>query len=263
VKVAISSSSFAHTFAAGEGTQLEWLERCASELALDGVVFDAAHFPRTDVEYVAQLRKIAVDLGLVPVALASDALFDPTTDDATRRALITLAAGLGTLFVLTRLPLPGDVPPATFVAAVAAAKATAKIAKAANVTVLIMPQAGTIGADIAGVRHFLKDVDSAWMRFALPARGLDRAALGGRDRVLLVDVAATDEPAALADIDEAARPWLLAEIGPSGEPFAAARARVTALREAAAEKLIATSTTRAVCKPGENLHLAGGCGPGA
>ena len=90
-----------------------------------------------------------------------------------------------------------------------------------------------------------------------------RAAFLGRDRVLLVDVAADDMPTAIADIDEAARPWLLASIDPQGEPFAVARARITALREAAAERMLRTSTTRAVCKPGENLHLAGGCGPGA
>jgi len=53
MKVAVSSSPFGALLAAGQTTQLEWLERCGTELALDGVVFAREHFPRTDAEYVA------------------------------------------------------------------------------------------------------------------------------------------------------------------------------------------------------------------
>ena len=76
MKLAVSSSSFAEPLASGELTQLEWLERCASGLAADGVIFGREHFPRTDPEYVAQLKKVAVDLGLVPVALDAGSLFE-------------------------------------------------------------------------------------------------------------------------------------------------------------------------------------------
>src|SRR5579862_7300506 len=69
MKLAVSSTSFADDFAGGALTQLEWLDLCAAELEADGVVFELRHFPRTDAEYVAQLKKMAVDLGLTVAAL--------------------------------------------------------------------------------------------------------------------------------------------------------------------------------------------------
>ena len=42
---------------------LEWLELCTSRLDADGVVLALADFPRTDGEYAAQVKKVAVDLG--------------------------------------------------------------------------------------------------------------------------------------------------------------------------------------------------------
>jgi hypothetical protein len=231
MKIAISSSSFAGPLAAGELTQLEWLERSASALGADGVVFDLAHFPRTDPEYVAQLKKIAIDLGLVPVAVTAPPLLDAARDEAERHAAIDLAAELGTLFVLTRLPAPGDVPPATFVASVLAAKAAVKAAKRVNVTLLAEPAAETLAPDAASLRHFLKDVDSAWLRFALPA-GIDRAALGARDRTLAVTLAGDVALASCAELDDAARPWFVLA-GPVDA------ARVSALRREAARKTLA------------------------
>jgi hypothetical protein len=237
MKVAISSSPFGALVAAGGTTQLEWLERCGTELALDGVVFAREQFPRTDAEYVAQLRKIAVDLGLVPVALDDPALFDPERSAEERLATLEIAAGLGTLFVLATLPAPGAVPPATFVAAVAQAKAVARAAKAVNVTVLLEPKAGTIAPAAADVRHFLKDVDSAWLRYALAA-GDPRAGLGARDRVLLVRLAAGMETTA-ADAAEDARPWLLLDGADPVDPFGDLRTRIALLRANGAKKALA------------------------
>jgi sugar phosphate isomerase/epimerase len=231
MKVAITSGSFDRQLAGGELTQLEWLEGCASELGADGVVFARAHFPRTDEDYVAQLRKVAVDLGLVPLAVADPSLLAPDTEPSARRATIELAAALGAIFVLTVLPAAGDVPPAAFVAAVSATKAAIGIAKSRNVTLLAGIEAGTLGADVPALRRFIKDVDSAWLRFALPA-GADRRGMGKRDRALLVNVDAGSEFDAVAEIDEAARPWLLL----AGDVCAQ---RVTDLRRAAARRLLA------------------------
>ena len=64
MKIAVSSAAFAAAFTAGTTTQLEWLDACANELEVDGVVFALADFPRTDAEYLAQLKKSATDLGL-------------------------------------------------------------------------------------------------------------------------------------------------------------------------------------------------------
>jgi len=237
MKVAVSSSPFGAFLAAGQTTQLEWLERCGTELGLDGVVFAREHFPRTDADYVAQLRKIAVDLGLVPVALDDPALFDPDRTADERLATIEIAAGLGTLFVLASLPAPGEVPPATFVAAVAQAKAIARAAKAVNVTVLLEPRTETIAPAAADVRHFLKDVDSAWLRYALAADD-PRTGLGARDRVLLVRIAAGDETRA-ADAAEDARPWLLLDGADAADPFGDVRTRIALLRATGAKKALA------------------------
>ncbi|MGB8265010.1 MAG: hypothetical protein WCE44_01675 [Candidatus Velthaea sp.] len=237
MKVAVSSSPFAALLAAGRTTQLEWLERSASELAVDGVVFTRAHFPREDDEYVAQLRKVAVDLGLVPVALDDPALFAADRADEDRLRTIALAKGLGTLFVLAALPPPGDVPPATFVAAVATAKLLARAAKAANVTILLSPAPGTIAPAAADLRHFLKDVDSAWLRYALGGDD-PRTGLGARDRVLLVRLGAGDEAQA-ADALEEARPWLLLDEAQAADPYGDLRLRIALLRAAAAKKALA------------------------
>jgi hypothetical protein len=223
--VAISSSSFTQPLGAGELTQLEWLEQCASTLGADGIVFDRAHFPRTDVEYLAQLRKVAIDVGLVPLAVADADLFTATAPDA---GTVDIAVGIGALFVLTALPPPGPVPPATFVAAVTAAKSVIRTAKAGNVTVLIEARPGTLGADVAELRHFRKDVDSAWLRYALPT-GADHEPLGGRERSLVVIIDAATELDAVPQIDEAARPWFVLR-GPVDEHRVAAVRRVAAAR---------------------------------
>ena len=65
-------------------THLEWLEACATRLGADGVVLAMADFPRTDAEYAAQIKKIATDLGTVPVALEVPGLLDPDRPDAER-----------------------------------------------------------------------------------------------------------------------------------------------------------------------------------
>jgi hypothetical protein len=235
MKVAITSASFDRRLAAGELTQLEWLEGCASALDADGIVFERAHFPRTDLDYVAQLKKVAVDLGLVPLAVADPGLLSPQTSTAAHSTL-DLAAGLGALFVLTALPAPGDVPPAAFAAAVVAAKAAIKTAKAVNVTLLAGVAPGTLGADVPALRHFVKDVDSAWLRYALPA-GADRSGLGTRDRTLVVTIDGADDLDAVAEIDEGARPWLVLTGDVSAQ-------RIDALRRAAARKLLRAAAIR-------------------
>jgi len=231
MKIASSSSSCAGPIAAGELTQLEWLAAAASAAGVDGVVFDIAHFPRIDDEYVAQLKKVAIDLGLVPVALDAPRLLDPDTTEAGRDDLIALAGRLGALFVLTRLPAPSDVPPAAFIAAVAAAKSAVRAAKRVNVTLLAAPAPETLASDIPSLRHFLKDVDSAWLRYCTPVDA-DRSVFNQRDRALIFSVAQTVDPGALAEIEEAARPWLLLEGDASPQ-------RVAALRQAAAKKTLA------------------------
>jgi hypothetical protein len=215
VRIAVSSSTFRRPLAAGELTQLEWLERCASELGADGVLAAVDDFPRRDAEYVAQLRKVAIDLGLVPFGLDAPGLFEPAAADE-REAALALATAFGAAVIRTTLPAPGDVPPATFVETAATGKGLARAAKAANVTVLVAEAPGTLGADHDGVKHLVKDVDSAWVR-ACPSALV--AEVGPKDRYPAYAVMPGDDPVAAAargnrswvilDSAEAERPWRL------------------------------------------------------
>ncbi|HEV3086250.1 MAG TPA: hypothetical protein VGX96_03410 [Candidatus Elarobacter sp.] len=230
MRIAVSSSTFRRPLSAGELTQLEWVERCASVLGADGVLADVADFPRTDAEYVAQLRKVAVDLGLVPLGLDAAGLIDPAA--ASRDEVLGLACGFGAMFVRTTLPAPGEVPPATFVETVAAAKALSRAAKQVNVTILVAPAPGTIGEDLAGVKHLIKDVDSAWLR-ACPSALIDPASIGPKDRYPAFAATSADDPAAVAR--SASRSWVILDAAAS-DPWAAAGSAIAALRDAEAER---------------------------
>ena len=250
MKIAVSSSSFAAALHGGALTQLEWLEACASRLDVDGVVFALADFPRTDAEYAAQVKKIAVDLGLVPVALDAPGLLDPDVSDDARTAAVALAAALGTSLLRVTAGPPGDVPPQTHVRTVAVAKALARATKAANVSLALAPAAGSLVADIAGAKHLLKDVDSAWLRYDIASGDPDRASLGARDRILIERFSLD---AAAAGGAPSRRGWNLID-GPGGDdPFVTIGAAVRALRSAEARAWLAesgTATTDAVYVPG-------------
>jgi len=170
MKVAASSATFARPIAAGELTQLEWLDVCANELEVDGVVFDLAQFPRTDGEYLAQLKKQASDLGLTVAALAAGDAFG-----AAAETLIEAAVTLGAPLLIGRAPAAGDDPNA-WGAFTDAVKLASRVAKAANVTLAARNAPGTLCATPGDLKRLAKDVDSAWLRFAF-----DAAAFGPAD----------------------------------------------------------------------------------
>ena len=230
VRIAVSSSTFRRPLAAAELTQLEWLERCASVLGADGVLAAVEDFPRRDAEYVAQLRKVAIDLGLVPFGLDAPGLLEPAAA-AEREAVLALATGFGAAVLRTTLPPPGEVPPAMFVEVVGLAKAFARAAKAANVTVLVAEAPGTLGADFDGVKHLLKDVDSAWLR-ACPSGLLD--AIGPKGRYPAFTAGPGDDPVAVTA--RAARTWLILDVPPGERPWELCRDAIHALRHAEAQQ---------------------------
>lgn len=236
MRIAVSSSSFREPLEAKTLTQLEWIERCATVLGVDGVLFDTAHFPRTDAEYAAQLRKVTIDLGLVPFGLDSPELLQPAAAADDRDTVLSLAAALGTAVIRTVLPAPGPVPPASFVEAVAGAKALSRAAKAINVTVLLASAPGTIGADLAGVKHVLKDVDSAWLR-ACPNALIDDAALGARDRFPAFVATADDDPRLVVARRSGA--WVILDAPPHEQPWELVGRAIAALRTAEAERRLA------------------------
>jgi hypothetical protein len=231
MRVALSSSSFRRPLAAGVVTQLEWVERCASALDVDGVLVATADFPRSDPDYVAQVRKVAVDLGIVPFGVDAPGLLDPATLPEQRAAMLSLAARFGASVARTTLPPPGEVPPATFAATVLVAKAVSKEAKAANLTIVVPPCLGTLGADLAGVRHLLKDVDSAWLRACPPV--LANGERGARGPFPAVVATPADDPVAV--VSAAGGSWIVLELPLAEAPWEPARAAIARLRDAAAE----------------------------
>jgi len=177
MKIACSSASFAAEFAAGELTELEWLDLSANELELDGVVFSAAHFSRTDAEYYAQLKKVAADLGLGIAAVAAGtvgadgaaagALPDgPLVDGPILDGALEAAVALGAPLVLVRAPEARDVASA-WGAFTERLQRLAQTAKGLNVTLALQNVPGTLCATPADLRRAAKDVDSSWLRFAL------------------------------------------------------------------------------------------------
>ena len=228
MKIAVTSSAFAALLRRGELTHLEWLEACASRLDVDGAVFALADFPRTDLEYAAQIKKVATDLGIVPLALDAPGALDPDRPETEQLELLALATGIGALLIRVTAGLPGDLPPETFARTVAAAKAFTAAAKAANVTLTVAPATGSALPDLAAVQNFSKYVDSAWLRYDLPAGSPERAQLGARERVLVGRLGLDEVAPALPGPQR--RGWLVLE-GEGGEdPFARVGAAVAALR---------------------------------
>lgn len=236
MRIAISSSSFRRPLALRELTQLEWVERCASVLEADGIVAAVADFPRTDDEYVAQLRKVTIDLGLVPFGLDAPALLDPTAAPGSLEDVLALAKAFGVAVVRTVLPVPGEVPPASFVEAVAAAKEASRAAKATNVTLIVAAAPGTLGEDLAGVKHLLKDVDSAWLR-ACPSALVDDTVLSAKDRVPAFVATPEDDPRLVVARRSGA--WVILDAPPSEQPWEVAGKAIAALRRAEAERRLA------------------------
>jgi hypothetical protein len=165
MKIACSSVSFSRAIADGTLTQLEWLDLCANELELDGVVFDTAHFPRTDDDYLAQLKKLATDLGLTVAALAAEDVFS-----ATGEPHFATAVALGAPLIVASAPAVSDDPQAwgTFTEI---ARERASIAKLLNITLAIRNAEATLCTNAADLRRLAKDVDSAWLRYALAPLG--------------------------------------------------------------------------------------------
>ncbi len=160
MKIACSSASFAREIAAGTMTQLEWLDVCANELEVDGVIFDAGQFPRADADYLAQLKKSAADLGLTVAGVAASDLFT-----ASGAAHIERATALGAPLAIGPAPNANDDADA-WGAFTTLATVRAREAKRANVTLAVRNAAGTVCTTSADLKRLAKDVDSSWLRFA-------------------------------------------------------------------------------------------------
>lgn len=101
-------------------------------------------------------------------------------------------------------------------------------------TVVVAAQPGSVAADLAGLRHLLKDVDSAWLRYEAGVDD-DRSALGPRDRVLIERVPLAVDP---ASVDPGRRAWYVLAGEGGSDPFERVAAAVRGLRRTEARRLL-------------------------
>jgi sugar phosphate isomerase/epimerase len=161
MRLALSSTAFARALAAGELTQLELLDACAGELQADGVVLDAAQFPRRDTDYLAQVKKFCADLALTIVAVRDDGLTGRDSD------ALVMASHLGAPYVLTCMPGKGNDPVMRWNESLAIIARAASIAKKLNVTLAVRNVPGSLVADNFEMGRLRKESDTAWLCFAL------------------------------------------------------------------------------------------------
>ena len=185
-----STASYSRAIAAGELTQLEWVDRCAHELHVDGVDFDTRFFPRTDDEYLAQLKKLCADRCLTVVCVASAIEIGGDDVDAVLESFLPWighALALGAPLLRFRGGRVVGSPGVAWREFIRALKAACAEAKRHNVTLAL--EAGDVGALVAApseMRRAFKECDSAWLRLAM--RGSDLTGSSGDEwRGLLED----------------------------------------------------------------------------
>lgn len=171
MRLACASSAFGRAFERGDLTQLEFVDACARELACDGIVLDAAHFPRLDNDYLAQIKKMTTDLGLTVAAFADDGLFLGDAD--AMATALERSWRLGAPLVTARLARENDVSWSDQIEAIGRASA---LAKGANVTIAVRNAPGTYAASEHDCKRVTKEADSAWLRLALQPGVLDLSA---------------------------------------------------------------------------------------
>lgn len=175
MKVCCSSHSYSRMLAAGDLTQLEWVDLCANELGLDGVEFVRSHFPRLDTDHVAQLKKLCADRCLTVAALHHDTPFDPTDVDqhvAKLTKSLEVAAGLGAPLVRLGVVALGGASAVAWHELVRGLKTACAQAKQYNITFALEPNTGSLVATPADAKRAIKECDSAWLRLAPTAQAL-------------------------------------------------------------------------------------------
>jgi hypothetical protein len=170
MKLACASGSFHRDIERGELTQLEFLDLCGRELACDGVVLDVRHFPRTDDDYLAQVKKMATDRGLTLAALTDAAFFAAGADRM--NDVLRHAALLGTPLVSAPLQRELD---GSWSDQLARLGVATSLAKALNVTLAVRNAAQTFAASTHDYKRVAKEADSAWLRFGPEPQALDVA----------------------------------------------------------------------------------------
>jgi len=180
MKLCCCSRSYAHAFHSGDLTQLEWIDRCA-ELGLDGVDLAASHFPRTDFDYLAQLKKLCVDRGLTIAAMSLDDAFgggDDIDAQAARFASwVAHAADLGAPLVRFSVDAATGSPGIAWRELIRGLKHVSAVAKERNVTLALQMRSGSQVASPADGKRALKEADSAWLRCTITLNELEPSSM--------------------------------------------------------------------------------------
>ncbi len=188
MRVCCSTSSYRRAIAAGALTQLEWVDVCARDPAVDGIDFDARFFPRTDDDYLAQLKKLCADRCLtVASAAACESLSGADVDAALENFLpwIERAAQLGAPLLRFDCGRADGSPGIAWWEFVRGLKAACAEAKRRNITLALQTGGGdALVASPSDVRRALKECDSAWLRLSMRAADL-RADASGEWRDLI------------------------------------------------------------------------------
>jgi len=198
MKLACASGALHREIESGELTQLEFLDLCARELPCDGVVLDVRHFPRTDDDYLAQVKKMATDRGLSVAALADSSFFAQAPQGMIE--VLDRAVVLGAPLIAA--PLSGEIECSWSDQLARLNQATA-LAKARNVTLALRNAPGTFAATTHDCKRVVKETDSAWLRYGPQPQRLDAASdprLLAPNTVLLWNDASTQTERSIAEM---------------------------------------------------------------
>jgi sugar phosphate isomerase/epimerase len=204
MQLCCSTSSYRRTLERGDLTQLEWVDLCARELPVDGVEFDARFFPRTDDDYLAQLKKLCADRCLTVASATSMVSLGGDDVDAVLEAFlpwIDRAVALGAPVLRFESGLTSGSPGIAWREFVRGLKAACAHAKLRNVTLALQAgESGSLVASTADVRRALKECDSAWLRISM--RAVDLVGALSAEWIGLMDetVVATTETGAAEEI---------------------------------------------------------------
>jgi hypothetical protein len=146
------------------------LDLCARELTCDGVVLDVRHFPRTDDDYLAQVKKMATDWGLSIAAVSDSSFFCSEEEHVTQ--VLRQAAILGAPLVAAPLALATQCSWSEQLGRLAVATS---LAKRLNVTLALRNAPQTFAAGTADCKRVVKETDSAWLRYGPDPQVLDAA----------------------------------------------------------------------------------------
>ncbi|HXM17174.1 MAG TPA: TIM barrel protein [Candidatus Tumulicola sp.] len=174
MQVSCSSRPFAQAFRDGSMTQLEWIDLCAGDLPLDGIEPCVSHFPRTDVEYLAQIKKLCVDRALTVAGAQSEVAFGANVDSDVEqiKEALDVALAIGAPLVRFSCGAASGSPGIAWRELIRGLKHASGHAKLRNVTLALEPTGGMLVATPEDCKRALKECDSAWLRCALPLGAL-------------------------------------------------------------------------------------------